>query len=163
MKRRIFGLFLAGILATAIGMAIFLRVVEDNPDRWHQDPTLTERTGRPNDYLAAAPGLTAVPPDREIAARGLPAKELLFLFDAVAMNADRTQIIGGSVGDLWITYVQRSLIMGFPDYISVKAVETDEGAALVIWSRSRFGYSDMDANRSRVDDWLAKIGTGAAS
>jgi uncharacterized protein (DUF1499 family) len=161
MKRRVIAVLLVCLLVTTVGAAIFLRFVEDDAAIWHVDPTTTERTGRPNDYVVAPAETILTLRDRDAEARDIPAKELLFLFDAVAMNSDRTQIVGGSVQDLWITYVQRSLIMGFPDYISVKAIETDKGAALVIWSRSRFGYSDMNVNQKRVEGWLAKIGDGS--
>jgi uncharacterized protein (DUF1499 family) len=58
-----------------------------------------------------------------------------------------------------ITYVQRSRIIGFPDYITVKAVpmETglpEAGAGLIVYSRSRYGYGDFGVNRARVEAWL---------
>jgi len=46
----------------------------------------------------------------------------------------------------------------FPDYISVKAVAVPGGSALVVWSRARFGYGDFGVNRSRIEDWLDRIG-----
>jgi len=46
-------------------------------------------------------------------------------------------------------------MFGWPDYISVRAVAVEGGAALAVWSRSRYGYSDMGVNRARVGRWLA--------
>ena len=66
--------------------------------------------------------------------------------------------MAGSLDDLWITYVQRSMVFGFPDYISVRAVEVEDGSALIIWSRSRYGHSDLGANKRRIDGWLKQIG-----
>ena len=57
------------------------------------------------------------------------------------------------------TYVQTSALLAFPDYISVKAVPVGDGAGLVIWSRSRFGKSDLGVNRERIEEWLAKLGS----
>ncbi len=59
-----------------------------------------------------------------------------------------------------ITYVQRSRVFGFPDYLTVKAVVMDGGAGLIIWSRARYGRSDFGVNRARVEAWLAALDRG---
>lgn len=152
-------LWLAGILAIVlIGVAAGLRVTGHDPAVWHVDPTQTERTGRDNDFLAAPAGTTVAETDEVLAPKAIAPRDLLFLFDSIARNAPRTKVIGGSVEDLHITYMQRSPLFAFPDYVSVKAVESAEGAALVIWSRSRFGYSDLGVNRERIEGWLAAMG-----
>ena len=143
-----------GVIA-AVGTAIGMRSVADDPAMWHADPALTDRTGKPNDYLVAPSGLSKAEPDRETTVHQLSPEELLFLFDAVARPS--SAVLAGSVRDGHITYVQRTALMGFPDYISVKAVEVGGGSALIIWSRSRFGYSDMGVNRKRIDGWLVQI------
>jgi uncharacterized protein (DUF1499 family) len=57
-----------------------------------------------------------------------------------------------------MTYVQRSRFWGFPDYVSVRAVDLGDGSsALAIFSRSRYGASDLGVNRARVDAWLARL------
>ncbi|MEM7423145.1 MAG: DUF1499 domain-containing protein, partial [Pseudomonadota bacterium] len=127
---------------------------------WHVDPAVAERTGRPNDFLVAPEGATQAQPDQASSTYNVAPRELLFLLDAVAGQSSATSVLAGSLDDLWITYVQRTAVAGFPDYISVKAVETDGGAALIIWSRSRFGHSDFGVNRKRVQAWLAQIGNG---
>ncbi len=146
------------LLAGAVVLAVFPRLVPDDPARWHVDPAVAERTGAPNDYLVAPAGATVAPPDRIAEAHALSPRELLLAFDAVATSAPRTFRIAGSPDDDRITYVQRSRVFGFPDYVSVKAVEVPGGSALIVWSRSRFGYGDLGVNRARVDDWLAKLG-----
>ena len=146
-------LVVLGLVALAIGM----RTISDDPAQWHADPVETERTGSPNDYLVGPDGLTKAKADRAFTAETLSPEELLFLFDAVARPSARVEVLAGSVKDRHITYVQRSMVFGFPDYITVRAVKTDVGAALVIWSRSRFGVSDLGANRERIDTWLDQI------
>ena len=140
-----------GLAGTAIGM----RSISDNAETWHVDPTSAERTGRPNDYLVAPSGLTSAAPDRTAKVHALPPEELLFLFDAVVRPS--STVLGGSVKDRHITYVRRTTVLGFPDYVSVKAVEVDGGSALIIWSRARYGYSDLGVNQKRVDGWLSQI------
>ena len=150
----------AALLAAAVVLAVAMRWVSDDPAIWHVDPAIAERTGAPNDYLVAPEGATAAAPDRIAEVHAVPPRELLLAFDAVAMAAPRTERIAGS-GEEWITYVQRSRIFGFPDYVSAKAVELPGGSSLVVWSRSRFGHGDLGVNQARVEDWLARVGEAA--
>ena len=145
------------VLVATAGLAVTMRMVDDDPSIWHADPATAERTGRPNDYLVAPEGMAAAPADRVAKVHDTDPRALLFQLDAVARPAGAT-VVAGSVDDLWITYVQRSMIFGFPDYISVRAVEVEGGSALVIWSRSRYGRSDLGVNKKRIDGWLRQIG-----
>ena len=154
--RRLAVALLVLVLAAVVVAAIAMRLVPDSID-WHADPLTAERTGAPNDYLVAPPGATEAAPDREAAVHPVTPAELMARFDAVALAAPRTRRIAGSPAELWATYVQRSRLFGFPDYISVRAVEAPGGAALAVWSRSRFGRGDMGVNRARVEDWLAQL------
>lgn len=55
-------------------------------------------------------------------------------------------------------FVQRTLLLRFPDTVTVRFVELDDRtSALAIYSRSKIGRSDFGANRKRVEDWLAAI------
>ncbi len=156
MKVLIWAAVVALFVFTAI--AVWMRVVPDDATTWHVDPTTIERTGKPNDYLVAPEGTTVAAPDAVSPTFELEPSETLFLFDSIASNASRVRVVDGSLGDRNMTYVQRTGIFGFPDYISVKAVSIGEGrSALVIWSRSRYGYSDMGVNRDRVTEWLRKV------
>lgn len=156
MKRMIWALALIAVIALA-GTAVFMRTIGDDAAIWHVDPAVVERTGRPNDYLAAPDAATKAEPDRVLTLRSQPAGDLLFLFDSVVRPSPRVSVLAGSVQDGHITYVQRSMALGFPDYITVKTIERDGEAGLIVWSRSRYGYSDMGVNKSRVDTWLNQI------
>lgn len=149
-------LLIAVLVATG-GLAVTMRMVSDDPEVWHVDPAMAERTGQPNDYLVAPEGATAAEIDRVAKVHETEPRALLFQFDAVARPAG-AKVVAGSVDDRWITYVQRSMIFGFPDYISVRALEVEGGAALIIWSRSRYGQSDLGVNKRRIDGWLKQIG-----
>jgi uncharacterized protein (DUF1499 family) len=148
---------LGALLLAAVVLAIFLRWMPDDPAVWHADPAIAERTGAPNDYLVAPDGATAARPDRVAKVHALPPSELIQRFDAVATGAPRTERIAGSPDEGWVTYVQRSRVFGFPDYVSVRAVEVPGGSALIVWSRSRFGYGDFGVNKARVEGWLAAL------
>jgi uncharacterized protein (DUF1499 family) len=79
---------------------------------------------------------------------------------AIATGEPRTEVVAGSPQEGHVTYVQRSLVFGFPDYISVRAMETEGGTALAVFSRARFGHSDLGVNRERVERWLEALGSG---
>lgn len=144
---------LGAIALIAAIAAVWVRTAPDDPADWHVDPVKSGRTGRPNDALrgpvegadGAAP-VWAAEPDRLMAA-----------FDKVARAAPRTELLAGGPEAGLATYVQRSAVMGFPDYISVRALPVEGGATLAIWSRARYGHSDMGVNAARLDDWLGAI------
>jgi uncharacterized protein (DUF1499 family) len=54
-----------------------------------------------------------------------------------------------------MTYVVRSRIMGFPDAVSIRLVPLADGTRVEVFSRSRYGYSDMGVNAARVARWIA--------
>ncbi len=147
------------VLIALLGVGTGLRIVGHDPAVWHVDPAVAERLGRDNDFMIAPEGVTAAKPDVISQVRAVPPADLLFQFDAIARNTSRVNVVAGSIDEGMITYVQQSAIFGFPDYVTVKAVDAEGGAALIIWSRSRFGYSDMGVNRERVEIWLAQTGT----
>lgn len=148
---------LAVVLVAAGAVTSFVvRAAPENPQAWHVDPLGAPRTGRANDYLVLPEGMNA-PADRSMAPRLVSALELMERFDAIARSAPRVKRIAGGPQLLFATYVQRSAVFGFPDYISVRAVEGEDGAALAIWSRSRYGHSDFGVNRARIEGWLEAL------
>jgi len=55
-------------------------------------------------------------------------------------------------------FVQRTALLRFPDFISVRFIKLSEKTSgLAIYSRSKYGYSDLGANRARIDDWLDQL------
>jgi uncharacterized protein (DUF1499 family) len=54
--------------------------------------------------------------------------------------------------------VQRTALLGFPDWITFEALEVEGGkSTLALYSRSVYGWSDLGANKKRIDGWLAKL------
>ncbi|MEM7177931.1 MAG: DUF1499 domain-containing protein [Pseudomonadota bacterium] len=123
--------------------------------RWNVDPSQVTRTGKPNDFLLAPPGTTRALPDESSPVFAETPEELLDRVKKIALGQPRVREIG--TGPLQATFEQRSALIGFPDFITVKAVDTGDGAALIVYSRSQYGYSDMGVNKARVLDWLSKV------
>lgn len=149
------------VAAVLVGLAAFsayVRMDAATPAEVNVDLATAERTGRPNDFFAAPAGMTAATPDRIMSPDGRSAEAVMTAFDTAALAAPRVALMAGGPGEGRATYVQRSLVIGFPDYITVEAMQTDDGAALAVWSRARYGYSDWGVNRERVEAWLAAAG-----
>lgn len=83
-------------------------------------------------------------------------EEMLRAVDLVIAKTPRTVRLAGRVEDGLISYVTRSAVFGFPDYTTVW-IDRD-GPHLNIYSRARFGLSDVGVNKARIKDWLAQLG-----
>lgn len=122
------------------------RLVSDDPALWHVDPRSVTPPDTPNTYLVA---------DHDAVTLPMPPDEALARLDAIALADPRTKRLFQDDGR--VTYVQRSAVFGFPDYISVNVAPVDGGSSVSIYSRSRFGYSDLGVNKARVERWLGKL------
>jgi uncharacterized protein (DUF1499 family) len=89
----------------------------------------------------------------------VPPTALIAAFDRMALAQPRTERLAGTAdGSGYVTYVQRTPLVAYPDYVSVRAVSVGDGqSALVILSRSRFGKSDLGVNRARITQWLEAL------
>lgn len=145
-----------GVLAG--GAAVFVRGAGNDPDEWHVDPMTAPKPPTPNSYRVA-PSDAEVPVDAPAPTFDVPASELAARFDAVALGAPRTEVLAGSSVGLHVTYVQRSALWGFPDFVSVRFLDagSDGGSTLAVFSRSRFGKSDLGVNKKRVTAWLDEL------
>jgi uncharacterized protein (DUF1499 family) len=72
----------------------------------------------------------------------------------IAESSPRTIRIAGSPEEGRITWVSRSALWGFPDYITAEARTEGEQTRLDMLSRLRFGREDMGVNAARLRDWL---------
>ena len=142
-----------GIAALALGAAVYVRAAPSDPEVWHVDPLTVEPPAFPGYYLVRPSGGSTTGPSFDMAPQRLLAE-----FDRVAMRAPRTEVLAGSVEDGHITYLVRSAVVGYPDYVSVKAVsDRDGGSRLAVFSRLRFGRADLGVNRDRIERWMAEI------
>ncbi len=142
--------FLLIVVALGVGFVLWVRFSRDNAARWHVDPMVAELSGKPNQYLLK-------PADAPVF--DMDAAALAQAFDEMALAQPNVRLLAGSLDDLWLTYVQRSALMRYPDYISVRFIDRPDGTAtLAIFSRSRFGHSDLGVNRKRVAAWIKALG-----
>lgn len=140
-------LVLIVVFVLIVAAQAFVRLAPSDPSRWHVDPRSAPDPGEGGVRLLPGEGKTfAVSPEA-----------LLQAFDRVAMEEPRVSRLAGSVEEGRITYVARSLLWGFPDYVSVTAVPAEGGAQLAVYSRLRFGRGDMGVNRKRLDRWLHRL------
>lgn len=140
-----FGVLLAiALLAAAIAM----RSVGHDPALWHVDPNVVTEIESGNQFLLNGPDAVRIftPPARTAQ-----------VFHEQVAQPYGARLLAGSPDEGWMTYVVTSRIFAFPDYVSVRITPDDRGARLSIYSRSRFGQSDLGANRKRVERWVAAL------
>lgn len=144
------------VAALAVGGAIGIRRQSDDPAEWHLDPLTAPTPSTPNSYRVAPAGADI---DRDVDAPvfSVPVVELASAFDAVALGEDRVEILAGTAADGFVTYIQRSAFFAFPDYVSVRFMEVGAGSTLAVFSRSRYGKSDLGVNEKRVTKWLEQV------
>ena len=136
------------LLIVFLGFAAWVRLSPVDPARWNVDvaadtPTLCAAG---IEMASASARAACLSPDTPAA--------LLARLDAAATASPRTRRIAGTPEDGRITWETRSLLMGYPDYTTAQATQTDTGTRLDILARSRFGAGDWGVNGARLADWL---------
>jgi hypothetical protein len=145
IMRILIGLVVLLVLA-AIAAGIYFRTVSMPPETWHVDPAAATPPDSPNYELRAGDRAPVF---------DVPADVMAARIDAIA-TSEGADLIGGSLGEGHMTYVARSRLMGYPDAISVRLTPVTQGTRVEIYSRSRFGYSDMGVNAARVARWIER-------
>ena len=116
-----------------------------------------KRPLRPNNFLVCddshcpaaradmAPPVLPYPPETVAAA-----------WQKVIAGQPRTRCTRSDAENHQYSYVQRSALMRFPDTITIRLVPEEGGSQtkILVWSRSKVGYSDLGVNRKRVLAWL---------
>ncbi|GAB4269206.1 MAG: DUF1499 domain-containing protein [Pararhodobacter sp.] len=120
------------------GFAVWVRLAPSDPARWHLDPATAPRPSTPNwaevdRVVAASPETVARQIDERARAEG-----------AVRLAED----------DGFTTWIARTRLMRYPDYVSIRLTPEGEGTRIRAFSRSRFGYGDGGVNRARLRRWL---------
>lgn len=135
-----------GVLAV-LAAAIWFRVVPMPAAVWHVEPADVTPPQSPNHDLRRGPGAPVfAAPLPDVAAR----------LDRVA-RGEGAKIVAGDAAAGHVTYVVRSAIMGFPDAVSIRLRPEAGGTRAEIYSRSRYGYSDLGVNAARLDRWIAAL------
>jgi uncharacterized protein (DUF1499 family) len=146
-RKRMVSLYV--LIAVVVVMMGYVRFAPSDQSIWHQDPETITSTGKPNEHRLIGDAAPVY---------DLPAQKLLELVHSAFQNEPRITVIAGHPNELMLTYVERSLIMGYPDYITVKATSINPNQSkLMMYSRSRFGYSDLGVNKRRIGEWVAIV------
>ncbi|MCB1394668.1 MAG: DUF1499 domain-containing protein [Rhodobacteraceae bacterium] len=137
------------VLVVAAGFLVWVRVAPTDAARWHVDPETAPKPSSKN-WAVTGPNEKHAAPNYALTAADLAAR-----FDSFALQQPRTRRIGGSPAEGQMTYEVRSKLVGYPDFVSVKAIDLGNGTStLALFSRSRFGYGDQGVNAKRLRDWL---------
>ena len=151
MKRKVAALFYTIVTFIAIFATggIYIRFVNLNVQAYNIDPETAPSTGKPNEYRLVGNNAQIF---------NQSASELSQLMHKFVEGQPRTEGVVASSDEAIFTYVQRTPIMGYPDYITIMIIpEGTSQSKLVIFSRSRFGHSDFGVNKRRIDEWVAAI------
>ncbi|MEM8988548.1 MAG: DUF1499 domain-containing protein [Pseudomonadota bacterium] len=118
-----------------------------------------EPPSSPNTYLVCtAEVCEAAPFDRQSPVFEAPAEAVKDAW--FAMISDQPRITNGAADDATLQYefIQRSRLFRFPDTVTVRFVPLEAGrSTLAVYSRSKYGYGDMGANKRRVENWLSAL------
>ena len=87
---------------------------------------------------------------------GDPASVLTKLATRAAATP-RTTLLSGTPQEGRMTWISRSKLMGYPDYITAQATSAKSGTRLDILSRQRFGSGDRGVNAARLTQWLSSF------
>lgn len=157
-RRRVLRVLTLVLVFMALGALAVIRLAPDDPADWHIDPSAIALRGTPNEILAAPPGVASARPHIALASVAAPPEVVLGRLAEVLAARPRTRLLAGTPAQGMMTWVERSALVGFPDYVTAKVLPVPEGTALVLWSRSRWGYGDFGVNRARVEALLDSLG-----
>ena len=148
------GFAILAIAAAALAVVLAVRLLPSDPAVWHVPVTDGAAVqpgpcaGQVRAQLGGARAACLVPDD---------ALGVLTRLSAIASAYPRTIRLAGSPQEGRITWVSRSRLMGFPDYITAEAHQTPQGTRLDVLARLRFGQGDMGVNAARLKLWLTAL------
>lgn len=159
------------LLAVALTAAAFLVIGPERfwaafgpADLGEVDFATLARRATPNDALACLPAFCAAKADVPAPVFEQPFGDVfLAIQDAVVHEPGLEQVDADAAAGT-LRFVQRSRLLGFPDTINVKVMPAEGGGtAVLIYSRSQIGRSDLGVNLERVKRWIgllqARLGT----
>jgi uncharacterized protein (DUF1499 family) len=121
------------------------------------------RPDSPNTALAAPEGFTPKPDITTPPYKAAPDR-LFAIVRQVAASQPRTYEAAALPDRLQVHYVARTALLNFPDLVTAQVQPSGTGgSALILYSRSVYGYGDLGVNRKRVAAWLAAIDSDLSS
>lgn len=134
------------ILAFAVALVVGLRLVPADTEPFHVDPAEGDRQRSEVRLLG-----------REAPRFPASTSDVLTEIRRIATQDRGVRVVEGSVDEGMITFVARSKVFGFRDFITVKAVEEFGGTKLSVLARPRFNVYDWGVNAKRLDRWLLEL------
>lgn len=122
-------------------LLLYIRLAPSDPARWHLDPLTAPDPVTPN---YARLDLQIDAPPEAVAAR-------------LSTRAEAEGGIRLAGNDGHATWVLRSRLIAYPDYVSIRLLPEGAGTRVVALSRSRFGHSDLGVNAARLARWEAAL------
>lgn len=112
----------------------------------------------PNQYLVCPEDLCGGQQHLVSKTYAAPAQTLRDRFDDLIVREPRVERVHVSENGMQTDYVQRTELMQYPDWITVKVISlTPQTSTLAIYSRSVYGYGDQGVNKARIDALLADL------
>jgi len=145
---------LATIASFVVGKQALLELVFGPVKRSAVDFATLQLGPKPNQYLVCPPGFCQSEPHREAPTYAVSAERLeQAWFEMIERQPRVTRL--GSTESAQYDFEATTALMGYPDTVTVRFIESDEGSSmLAIYSRSHYGHSDLGANKKRIDSWL---------
>lgn len=134
------------LILLVVVLYLCLRFWPEDKNRWHADPADTTDPRRSGVRLIG-PDAPRFPGD---------AATVLEAVVDIVQNTPRTRVIDGSLGEGMITFVVRSRILGYRDYVTFKAVTEGAVSKLSVYARPGMNVYDWGSNAALVDGWLSQ-------
>ncbi len=76
-------------------------------------------------------------------------------WNEIISKQPRIQLLYSNRQQNTMTYIQRSKLFRFPDYIYVRLIAlSNDQTTIALYSRSKYGHSDFGVNKKRLQQWL---------
>jgi hypothetical protein len=158
---RVLGWILGLLVVATLLFVLYVRFAPHPASEWHIDPLEFAAPETPNWYRLVPAG-TPIAEGAErtsvASAYAVGPEALARAFNDHALAQADTVALAGSPAEGWMSYVQRTPLMRYPDTVSVRIVDLGDGrSSFALVSRSRFGQSDLGVNEARVKEWVRTL------
>lgn len=112
----------------------------------------------PNYYLVCPPKYCSITPNEISPVYPIEVRHVDIHLKQVIERQPRITLIAEDKENYRYTYIQRTKYLGFPDTINVQLLSLGENhTTVLIYSQSKYGYSDLGVNKARVKNWLFEL------
>lgn len=112
----------------------------------------------PNYYLVCPPKYCSITPHEIGPVYPIEVKHVDIHWQQVIEKQPRVTLVAEDKAKHQYTYIQRTKYLGFPDTINVQLLSLDKNhTTVLIYSQSKYGYSDLGVNKARVKEWLSQL------